>query len=310
MNIIDKQFKEFTNYLKTLSKEEIFEHTKNYFSRIDPSIQNSIEDYFKKFPYWGKLDIKNLEYEHFHLKADTFYNHLNEFIWLYEHLNDYRSKKLLFAILSNWYQYDFVTLDSAHEKNYSHYFDLDLIHCDHEVFVDLGAYIGDTILDFIHNYGENCYKKIYAYEISKNTVEMLKQNVGHLPDIEVRQKAITDENGLLYVEENCVDASANTVSSNGSQKVETTYLDYDIVDNITMIKMDIEGSEQKALLGAEKHIQKSHPKLLISVYHNLVDLWKIPSMIETMCPNVYHFYLRSHGGSIFPTEIVLLAIPK
>ncbi len=309
MNHIDQQFLSLTNHLKQSTQEEIFEYTKNAFLSINPQLQISIEDYFKKFPYWGKLNCKEQEYEHFHLKAEALSTHLSDFIWLYDHLQDYRSKKLLFAILNNWYQYDFTTLDGAHEKNYTHYFDLDLVECNQEVFVDLGAYIGDTILDYIHTYGKDRYQKIYAYEISDDILEYLKQNTNAYPNIEIRNKAVIDEISTMYLGENSVDASANTVEEIGDKKIETTSLDLDIEEPITMIKMDIEGSEQRALLGAKNHIQKEHPKLLISVYHNLEDLWKIPTMIEEMCPNTYHFYLRSHGGSIFPTEIVLIAIP-
>ena len=186
LNYIDKQFQSLTNYLKNLSKEEIFEQTKNTFLSINPQIQYSIEDYFKKFPYWGKLNCKEQEYEHFHLKAEALSTHLQDFIWLYEQLKDYRSKKLLLAILNNWYQYDFTTLDGAHEKNYTHYFDLDLINCNEEVFVDLGAYIGDTVLDYIHTYGENSYQKIYAYEISDDILEYLKQNTNAYANIDIR----------------------------------------------------------------------------------------------------------------------------
>ena len=71
--------------------------------------------------------------------------------------------------------------------------------------------------------------------------------------------------------------------------------------------MDIEGSEQKALKGCERHIKNEHPKLLISVYHNHEDLYKIPLMINDMDPS-YKFYLRCYGSIIFPTEIVLFAI--
>lgn len=310
MNYIDQNFQTLVNHLKSFTKDEIFEQTKNAFMNVDPQIQNSIEDYFHKFPYWGKLDCKNEEYEHFHLKAETLSEHLNELNWLYDKLEDYRSKKLLFAILNNWYQYDFKTLASSQEKNYPHYFDLDLFSCKDEVMVDLGAYIGDTVLDFIHTYGKDCYKKIYAYEISKDTIEYLKQNTKSYPNIEIRTKAVIDQISTMYLGENCVDASANTVEASGTQEVETTSLDLDIEEPITMIKMDIEDSEQQALLGTKNHIQKEHPKLLISVYHNLVDLWKIPTMIEEMCPDTYHFYLRGYGGGIFPTEIVLLAIPN
>ena len=70
---------------------------------------------------------------------------------------------------------------------------------------------------------------------------------------------------------------------------------------------DIEGYEQKALLGARGHIVREHPKLLFSVYHNNEDLWKIPRMIHEMSPD-YKFYLRFDGSPIYPTEITLFAL--
>ena len=73
--------------------------------------------------------------------------------------------------------------------------------------------------------------------------------------------------------------------------------------------MDIEGGEEKALIGCQNHIKNEHPKLLISVYHNHEDLWKLPKIINDFYPN-YNFYLRNHGNNIFPTETVLFAIPK
>ena len=84
-------------------------------------------------------------------------------------------------------------------------------------------------------------------------------------------------------------------------------LDEDIKEKITTLKMDIEGFEQKAILGATNHIKNDKPKLLLSVYHNNEDLWKIPRMIEEICPG-YKFYLRNNGGGIFPTEITLIGI--
>lgn len=71
--------------------------------------------------------------------------------------------------------------------------------------------------------------------------------------------------------------------------------------------MDIEGYEQKALVGCANHIKNEHPKLLISVYHNHEDLWKIPTMIKNISKD-YKFYLRYYGNNIFPTEIVLIAV--
>ena len=86
-------------------------------------------------------------------------------------------------------------------------------------------------------------------------------------------------------------------------------LDDDIDEKITLLKMDIEGAEQAALSGSIRHIQEEKPKLLISVYHNNEDIWKIPRMIIDMVPE-YQLYLRSNGGQWGPSEIILFAINK
>ena len=118
-----------------------------------------------------------------------------------------------------------------------------------------------------------------------------------------------EKNEVLFINESSIDASANTVSTIGNSMIQSVTIDEDIKEPVTLIKMDIEGFEQCALLGCERHIKEENPKLLISVYHNHEDIWKIPRMIENMNSN-YDFYLRNHGGTIFPTEITLLAIPK
>ncbi len=310
MNQIDQKFYHFMQQINSQSEEEIFKQTKQSFLALIPELQKILEDYFAKYPYWGKLNIEQGEYEHFRLTAQLLKSHYEELNWLYQNLNDYRSKKVLYSVLKNWYQYDMTVLEPCQEKNYDHYFDLDLLACQNEIFVDLGAYIGDTILDYIRNYGENSYQKIYAYEISENMLDYLKQNTKHLNNIEIHNQAVMDQKGTLYLKENTSDLSANSVSNNGDKPIDVVSLDEEIKDTITIIKMDIEGSEQKALQGAKRHIQEEHPKLLISVYHNLEDIWKIPNMIEEMAQNTYQYYLRYHGGNIYPTEVILIAIPK
>lgn len=50
-------------------------------------------NFFNKFGYWGNLDLDNDIYEEIELKAKELYNHIDDFIWLYDKLKDYRSKK-------------------------------------------------------------------------------------------------------------------------------------------------------------------------------------------------------------------------
>ena len=263
--------------------------------------------YFDKFPYWGKLRTQDGIFEEFYLRSLSIKEHLDDFIFLYEHLEDYRSRKVLYAILNNWYDFDFQTLKECQESNYSHYFDLDVIQTDREeVFVDLGAYTGDTVLDYLNQFGANQYQKIYCYEITKNSFEVLKNNLSSYPNVSFRRKAVADQSGILYVQKSTVDDSANMILASGDQEIEATTLDEDINEKITLIKMDIEGFEEKAILGARRHIVNEHPKLLVSVYHNHEDIWKIPKMLKEMWDG-YHLRLRYYGNHIFPTEIVLLA---
>lgn len=307
MNYIDKEFTKLTNLLENLSLDEIFYNIRYNYIKLNDNIKNSIEDFLNKFNYWGSLDYKNNDYTEIYEKAKSLKNNLEDYKWLYNRLEDYRSKKLLFAILNNWYKYDFNNLETSRETNYKDYFDLDIVKCKDEVFVDLGAYTGDTTLDYINTYGIDSYKQIYCYEITPDIFAILKNNLEKYPNITCKRNAVSDKKEIMYVDNSKVDASANTVTEEGDMSINSVTLDEDIKETITTLKMDIEGYEQKAILGAKNHIQNDKPKLLLSVYHNNEDLWKIPRMIEEICPG-YKFYLRNNGGGIFPTEITLIGI--
>ncbi len=308
MNYIDNNFAWLMNTIKNSNEEEVFDHIRKKYDALSINIKNAIEKFLRDFAYWGKLDYKNNIYEEIKNKAISLYEHRNDYINLYNNLGDYRSKKILFAILYNWYDYDFKYLESVMDKTYAHYFDLDILNCHDEVFVDIGAYTGDSILDFINSYGENSYKKIYAYEMSNDNYQKLLKNTKEYINIDCRKVGVSDKSEVLFLNKG-VDNSADNLDTQGNIEVMTTTIDNDIEEKISLIKMDIEGYEEKAIKGCINHIKKDSPKLLISVYHNHEDLWKIPKMLKEINSN-YKFYLRYYGGSIFPTEIVLFAIPK
>ena len=307
MNQIDLKFAMLLREIQSLSEMELYHEMRSNFEQVPLITQKSIINFFKQFPYWGEIDVESKNYEEIELKAQELKEHTNDFEELYLNLEDYRSKKLLYAILNNWVHYDFATLNEVIEKCYDDYFDLDLISsCNNEVFVDLGAYTGDSIISFLRNYGDT-YNKIYAYEITPETYQVLVSNLKDYPNIVCYLKGVGDKKGAISVVNSGVDASANTVLVHPDGDIPLVTLDEDISEAITMIKMDIEGFEQVALNGAVNHIKNDHPKLLISVYHKNEDLWKIPKMIKEI-DSSYQFYLRYHGGNIYPTEITLIAL--
>ncbi|MNN50126.1 hypothetical protein D3C81_1646990 [compost metagenome] len=76
---------------------------------------------------------------------------------------------------------------------------------------------------------------------------------------------------------------------------------------VDLIKLDVEGAEAQVLRGAEQIIRRSHPVLIVSLYHNPQDLWALPELLFDLCPN-YRFYVRQHCPNTF--DSVLYAVPN
>jgi len=307
--VVDKIFSSYMDYVANASLDNI-EYTLK--RNLDSIRSNDIQSYkdilqcYNTFKYWGQIDLDKKNYELIENRSKALKEHHNDLAWLYGRLCDYRSKRTLFGIIQNWLTFSRVSLDRIMERTFRHYFDLDVIKCDsNEVFVDLGAYTGDTVKDYLDTY--NAYKKIYCYEIVPKIFQKLKQNLEHYPNIEFRQKGAGDKNSIMYVTDEEPSDSMHKLSDSGKAEVSVVRVDEDIAEPVTFIKMDIEGGEQKALLGCRKLIQATHPKLAISVYHNNEDIWKCARMIDEMDPN-YKFYLRYSGGNYYPSEFVLSGI--
>lgn len=307
LNWLDKKTKELISELKLFSEKEIYEHIKEKLKMVPVDTQESISKFLDNFSFWGSFHPTENNFSTLERLSKFLKENSEKFEKMYQSLEDYRSKKIFYAILNNWYNYDFINLEQVMEKCFSHYFDLDIIpSCQEEVFVDLGAFNGDTVEDFIKIYGDN-YKKIYAYEMTEQSMRELKERVKNYPRIIYEQKAVSDEVGMGSIKIHEISTSSNQLELEEIGEIEVTSLDDDINEKITMIKMDIEGSELKALKGAENHIIKDKPKLLLSVYHGYEELLTLWEYLEKLDLS-YHYYLRYYGGPIFPTEIVLFAI--
>lgn len=75
--------------------------------------------------------------------------------------------------------------------------------------------------------------------------------------------------------------------------------------NVTYIKMDVEGAEMNALLGAEHIIRTQRPRLSVCVYHKVSDFWQIPLLLNKF-NHEYKFVLR-HYSKTSCEETVLYA---
>lgn len=306
-NSTDVMFDQLMDYIKYVDYDIIVEQTKEKINSYPTDLINSYNGYYQHFSYfWGDLDTTNDNYTVVENRITSLKEHWEDFVWLYSHLGDYRSRYILLNFVKYWISYDLNCIKRMFENQFEDYFDLDLLKCDDdEVFVDLGAYTGDSALSFINTYHR--YKKIYCFEISKESIEIMKQTLSPYPNIEIIPKGAGSFHHSSMMEEYNTTISCNRIGAESGTEVEVVTIDDTISEKVTIIKMDIEGSEQDALLGCRRHIIEEHPKLLICVYHNNEDIWKIARMITEMRDD-YTFYLRSNGQQWGPSEIVLFAI--
>jgi FkbM family methyltransferase len=188
------------------------------------------------------------------------------------------------------------------------YFPADLFKLiDEEVFVDCGAYDGDTVRSFIaRNAGS--FRGVYAFEADERNFAKLKNYVSLLPaDLRRRiwpiDKALADRPGTLHFSSTGTAAAA--VSDQGTE-VACVTLDDEVTEAPTYIKMDIEGSEPAALRGAKRIIARHAPILSVCVYHAQNHLWSIPLQIASSRPD-YRMFLRPHVPESW--DLVCYAIP-
>ncbi len=311
-NQIDTEFERLMGYMKEKDVFEITEVIKQnlrHLNAVDNQIYRSSINFVNEYKLWGAYYPEKGIYELAEDRAHAFVEHREDFEWLYKILKDYRSKRILVNILCYWLMSDHKRVGQIYERTFNQYFDLDIVTCnENEVFVDIGAYIGDTVVNYSKVFGKNCYKRMYCYEIVPVNIEYIEKNVElfHLDNIIIREKGASNRNGTMYLSSNVL-SSISQLSEDGAIAVPITKIDDDIEEKVTFIKMDIEGGEEEALLGCIEKIKENHPKLALSIYHNHKDMWKLPRIIYEADPS-YNFYIRYYGSTVFPTEFVLYAV--
>ncbi len=272
-------------------------------------LRRRLTQFFTASPFWGTLNPKKKDFNTFELRAAVLKHHSYDFLWLYRRMEDSLSKRTLCAIIYNWVFGDTDELRAV-KSIFSDYWEPDIFPDNKDdVLVDCGAFIGDSIEQYIKVYGDG-YRKIYAYEIAKESYEKLCNNMRNMHDVECRYKGTGRTKAEMFVDSHDSYSGNHLCVEGGGLRVEVVTLDEDIEETITTIKMDIEGAELDSLLGCERTIREHTPRLAICIYHGYNDIWKIPLAIHEMYPD-YHFYMRYNGASDepFPTEFVLLCKP-
>jgi FkbM family methyltransferase len=205
-----------------------------------------------------------------------------------------------------WLDFDGLSKPVQQEQ----YFPVDLFTgLETEIFIDCGAYDGDTIAARLVQHG-NDFSKILALEPDIKNLDKLEKYISGLSQaiqkkIEVLPFAAGASNGKVKF--SATGNAASSIGQYGTSEVDCIALDSIVNKAIpTFIKMDIEGAELDALFGARDLIKAHNPVLAICAYHQQDHLWKVPLKIASISSK-YSFFMRPHGEECY--DCVCYAIP-
>ncbi len=235
-----------------------------------------------------------------------------------QRLADEKSKETFVAYLNQKISFDYKYLKRT--KSCCQYFEEDIVKLSgHEVFVDCGAYDGDSAAAFteaLDRQGIGTYDAIISFEPDEGNFKKLCGR--GLENHTCICKGISDTVQDVYFSEagtsgRVIDKPVDAAQATGQINAEgsKTAIGLETIDHVlqgqraTMIKMDIEGYEMAALKGAEKTIAKWKPKLAVCIYHKKEDLWEIADYIHEIDPK-YKLYMRNYEDTA--TELVLYAV--
>ena len=208
---------------------------------------------------------------------------------IYDLLADTQSKQVFINVLSYKITGDISYLKQVFSDTKEAYLNILKLDKD-EIYVDLGAFNGDTVVEFLH-YTANCYSKIYALEPDRKNFRKCIKNLIALDELELYNAAAWYRDEIKSFDGNS--GRQGKIADNGKL---TQCRSVDSVLNnkpCTYIKYDVEGADRAAILGSRRAIEKYSPKICTALYHRAYDLIDLPLFLHELEPE-YKMYMRQY----------------
>jgi len=178
---------------------------------------------------------------------------------------------------------------------------------DDEIVADCGAYIGSTVRKVVAA-TDGKFRAIHAFEPDrKSYAELEKLRAMRMPGIVLHNAAVGEASGSIsFLETGTMGSHVDMNAAAAGGDTPIVALD-DVMDEVTFVKMDLEGYEQKALRGAARLLRECRPRMAITAYHyadDLLDLWRL---FEELVPD-YELRLRHHSSYYYDT--IFYAAPR
>lgn len=257
-------------------------------------------DYFS-FKHYSGLEIKAIDF----IESARMHilDNIDEYISLYDRFADNLSKNIFEKFVHFRLSSDIKHLNGFVNDQEWQYFEDFLKFKSGDVFVDAGGFDGQTVINFI----EKCpkYRSVHFFEPEPANISIARSRLSAFQNINYYNHGLGDTQGVLRFSSG--GGSASAINDDGDIEIRVDTIDNVINEPVSIIKMDIEGSEIPALRGAKKHIEQDHPVLIICCYHKYDDLLNIPAEVYAI-RNDYSLYLRHYTEGLH--ESVMFFIPN
>lgn len=221
----------------------------------------------------------------------------------YGMLSDRKSKNLFLALMDFMISLEAQKVPSIEGDQYFPK-ELPLLD-DFETYIDVGAFDGDTLKEFLHRQGRR-FRKYIALEPDKASFSKLSGKIPgrYKKKISALCLAASSKNGFITF--TCLGREDSFISTGGKDKVRTVTIDKLCHgEKVTSIKIDVEGHETDVLRGSAGILKRWKPKLAVCVYHLPKHLWEIPIQIARINPEYRRYYLRHHEPERYGTVLYI-----
>ncbi|MFZ6872709.1 FkbM family methyltransferase [Undibacterium sp. Di27W] len=167
---------------------------------------------------------------------------------------------------------------------------------DHESFLDVGGFTGDTIKEF-QQIKHGAYDKIISLEPGDKNFQELQQTVADLniPRVMAIKVGAWHEKTVLRFTTKAMHID-NEISETGTSEIQVDTIDAILQQSgsaVSLIKLDINGAEYNALSGARLSINKYRPNIVVRL-HKKEDFYRLPILLKEIAPDM-KLYLRQRN---------------
>ena len=239
--------------------------------------------------------------------------HSEQILQVFDLLDDNKSKQVFVSLIESRVSDVSIPEELIDDNQYFYY---NFMNANpNEVFVDCGAYVGDSFEQYLW---KRCgvFKKAILIEPDKRNIDAINERIIRLKKewninddkIQILPYGLSDTDSKYYLLKNeglnGLSSKITDENKNDSEECEIVALDSILNNEKYYIKADIESYEYKMLLGAKNTIVNNKPMIAVCIYHNSVDLYSIPLLIHSLGDD-YKLSIRHYTPNL--SETVLYA---